>query len=99
LALGAWLAWPPVCFGLFAVSRYWLHLPALSLLLMVAWLGLAVGLTGWQGDFRCPRCNRRYGALGSRSGRINWTRGIFDTVCANCKLRKFERVGREDAEL
>jgi hypothetical protein len=36
LALGAWLAWPPVCFGLFAVSRYWLHLPALSLLLMVA---------------------------------------------------------------
>lgn len=99
MALGALLAWLPVCFGLFAVLGYWLHLPALSLLLMAAWLGLAAGLVWWQGEFRCPRCNRRYGALGSRRGRTNWTRGIFDTVCANCKLRKFERVDGEAAPL
>ena len=91
LALACLLAWPPVCVCLFALSRYWLHLPALSLLLMAAWLALGFALVWWQGEFRCPRCNRRYGALGSRRGRTNWTRGLFDRFCNNCKLRKFER--------
>ena len=92
LALVTLLAWPPVCVVLFALSRYWLHLPAVSLLLMAAWLVWGFALVWWQGEFRCPRCNRRYGALGSRRGRTNWTRGLFDRVCSNCKLRKFELI-------
>lgn len=92
LALMTLLAWPPACVVLFALSRYWLHLPAFSLLLMAAWLILGFALVWWQGEFRCPRCNRRYGALGSRRGKTNWTRGLFDRVCSNCKLRKFELV-------
>ena len=84
--------WLPVCVGLFLWSRHYIHQPALSVLGMIVWLAAAVGLVYWSGEFRCPRCRRRYGALGHRKGDVNLTRGIFDTICANCKLRKFERV-------
>lgn len=93
LALAALALWPPVCVGLFALSRLWLHVPVVSLSLMLLGLAAALGLVWWQGEFRCPRCSRRYAALGHRRGATNWTRGIFDKVCANCKLRKFEGDG------
>lgn len=93
LALAAVALWPPACLGLFALSRLWLHMPVVSLSLMLLWLAAALGLVWWQGEFRCPRCSRRYAALGHRRGATNWSRGIFDKVCANCKLRKFERSG------
>jgi hypothetical protein len=82
----------PVCFGLFALSRFWIHQPIASLAGMAVWLGCATAAVWWAGEFRCPRCRRRYGALGHRKGDTNLTRGIFDKECANCKLRKFENV-------
>ena len=84
--------WVPVTVGLLLVSRLSVHQPALAGSVILVWLGAAVGLVYWSGEFRCPRCRRRYGALGHRKGDVNLTRGIFDKVCANCKLRKFERV-------
>ena len=59
---------------------------------MFVWLAAAIAAVWWAGEFRCPRCRRRYGALGHKKGDINLTRGIFDKICSNCKLRKFEHV-------
>ena len=92
-----WLAallavgWLPVAFGLFFESRHYWHTPFLSLTGIFLWLLAAVLAVWWQGEFRCPRCRRRYGALGNRKGDTNYSRGFFDSICANCKLRKFER--------
>jgi hypothetical protein len=84
--------WVPVCGGLFELSRQWIHRPVTCLLGMAAWLVCAVAAVWWAGEFRCPRCRRRYGALGHRKGTTNLTRGMFDQVCSNCKLTKFEIV-------
>jgi len=84
--------WIPISVGLFLISRLGLHMPVLCLLLILLWLFAAVVGVYWAGEFRCPRCRRRYGALGHRKGDMSYTRGIFDQVCANCKLTKFERV-------
>ena len=92
LALFFLYTWPPVTLGLFWLSRLIIHQPEWSLLIIFLWLGAAVSLVWWAGEFRCPRCRRRYGALGHRKGDINLTRGIFDKICSNCKLRKFERI-------
>jgi hypothetical protein len=86
------LTWIPVSVGLFLVSRLGLHMPLLCLTIILLWLCTAVAGVYWAGEFRCPRCRRRYGALGHRKGDTNLTRGIFDKVCANCKLTKFEQV-------
>ena len=90
LALFFLYTWVPLAFGLFYLSRHYIHEPVLSLVVIVLWLATAFALVYWAGEFRCPRCRRRYGALGHRKGDTNMTRGIFDKVCANCKLRKFE---------
>jgi hypothetical protein len=92
LALFFLFGFVPVCFGLFALSRFWIHQPIASLVGMAVWLGCLVASVWWAGEFRCPRCRRRYGAVGSRKGDTNLTRGLFDTECANCKLRRFEVV-------
>jgi hypothetical protein len=83
-------SWLPVCYGLFYYSRHSVHRPGAALGAMTVWLVAALAAVWWAGEFRCPRCRRRYGALGHRSGDTNMTRGIFDKVCANCKLTKFE---------
>lgn len=83
--------WPVGCIVLFAVSGYWLHDTTVGLTTLLVWALLAIALVWYQGEFRCPGCHRRYGALGHKRGRTNWTRGIFDAACSNCKLRKFER--------
>lgn len=85
--------WPPLSIALFAISRGGWHRPIPCLILILLWLSLALAAVWWAGEFRCPRCRRRYGALGHKKGDVNWTRGLFDKVCANCKLRKFERMG------
>jgi hypothetical protein len=90
LALFLVYGWVPVCYGLFWVSRHYVHRPVASLFAMGFWLACALAAVWWAGEFRCPRCRRRYGALGHRKGDTNLTRGMFDTVCANCKLKKFE---------
>ena len=82
--------WPAACIVLFRVSREWLHLPITALAIMLAWLGTAIGLVFWAQEFRCPRCRRRFAALGSRRGGLTVLRGLFDPICGNCKLRKFE---------
>lgn len=84
--------WIPVTILLFELSRNGWHQPVLCLCLIFLWLVAALGAVWWAGEFRCPRCRRRYGALGNKKGDVNITRGIFDKVCANCKLRKFEHV-------
>ena len=84
------LTWIPVSLTLFNVSRNGWHRPVLSLTLIFIWLAIALAAVWWAGEFRCPRCRRRYGALGHKKGDVNWTRGLFDKVCSNCKLRKFE---------
>jgi hypothetical protein len=84
--------WPAEAFGLFYVSRNYLHQPVLAMGLILVWLAVAFAAVWWAGEFRCPRCRRRYGALGHKRGSTNLTRGIFDAVCSNCKLRKFEFV-------
>lgn len=84
--------WVPFAIALFEISRGGWHRPVLSLVLIFAWLLIALSAVWWAGEFRCPRCRRRYGALGHKKGSINLTRGLFDRVCSNCKLRKFERV-------
>ena len=85
-------SWIPASCAVFWWSRHVIHEPVWSLVGMALWLGVAIGLVYWAGEFRCPRCRRRYGALGHRKGDVNLTRGIFDKICSNCKLRKFERV-------
>jgi len=92
LALFLLYGWVPVCVGLFWLSRLRIHRPVASLIVMAVWLVSTVAAVWWAGEFRCPRCRRRYGALGHRRGDTNLTRGIFDKVCSNCKLRKFEIV-------
>ena len=84
--------WVPVCIALFWVSRLGWHQPLVAVALMLLWLCATLGAVYWAGEFRCPRCRRRYAALGHRKGDVNFTRGIFDKVCSNCKLRKFEHL-------
>ncbi len=92
LALFLLVVWLPVAVGLFEVSRSGWHQPIACLIIIFLWLIAALGAVWWAGEFRCPRCRRRYGALGNKKGDVNITRGLFDKVCANCKLRKFERA-------
>ena len=89
--LALMVGWLPVSVGLFLYSRGGWHHPFTALILMLLWLAATLAAVWWAGEFRCPRCRRRYGALGVKSGDTNYTRGFFDKVCANCKLRKFER--------
>ncbi len=90
LALFLLCGWVPVCVGLFLLSRCWIHQPEVCLVIMVLWLPAAIGAVWWAGEFRCPRCQRRYAALGN--GRhLKLTRGLFDKICSNCKLAKFEK--------
>lgn len=93
LALFLLFSWLPVAIGLFCLSRFETHRPVLSLTVMLLWLFAALLSVWWAGEFRCPRCRRRFGALGSKKGSTNLTRGLFDQVCANCKLRRFEYGG------
>ena len=90
LALFLLFGWAPLAATLFFLSRMFLHQPIVCLATMFAWLSAAIAAVWWAGEFRCPRCRRRYGAVGHRRGGANLTRGIFDTICSNCKLRKFE---------
>lgn len=80
----------PVCVGGFFVSRLYLHLPVLMLTLMFVWFAVMCWSIWYAGEFRCPRCRRRFGALGSKKGFVVIWRGLFDKICYNCKLRKFE---------
>jgi hypothetical protein len=92
LALFLLYGWVPACVGLFWWSQLSIHWPVTSAVAMAVWLVSALAAVWWAGEFRCPRCRRRYGALGHRKGDTNLTRGIFDKVCANCKLKKFEII-------
>jgi hypothetical protein len=93
IALFLLFTWPLVCISLFEISRNGLHQPVACMVIMLVWLVCALAAVWWAGEYRCPRCRRRYAALGHRKGQTNLTRGIFDRVCTNCKLTKFEIVG------
>ena len=80
----------PVCLAAFLLSRLWLHVPSVTVAVTLLWLAATYVAVWWAGEFRCPRCRRRFGALGSRKGLGVMWRGLFDKVCYNCKLRKFE---------
>jgi Flp pilus assembly protein TadB len=89
LALFLLYGWLPACAAFFLVSRYWLHQPEIMAVLMAIWLVLLFATVWWAGQFRCPRCRRRYAALGSGRS-VSFTRGLFDKICPNCHLAKFE---------
>ena len=91
LALTLLFGLVPVCVLLFLVSRVYLHQPLFCLAIMLLWCCATVWAVWRAGEFRCPRCRRRYAALGHGKG-TNLTRGLFDRICSNCKLTKFERV-------
>ena len=79
----------------FAAAAYWftqyrLGQPLLGLVALIIWCGLLAFAVWWAGEFRCPRCLRRIGALGSQTGPATLWRGLFDKVCPNCKLRRWE---------
>jgi len=82
----------PLCIGLFLLSRFSLHIPLTALTIMQAWLLAAIASVWWAGEYGCPRCRRRYAALGQRNQSSNLMRGLFDKICSNCKLRKFEHA-------
>ena len=92
LALFLLFGWVPASVAGFVASRVALHLPWLFLALSFAWGGAAWWAIWHAGEFRCPRCRRRFGALGSKKGPGVIWRGLFDRVCYNCKLRKFENA-------
>ena len=64
------------------------HLEVLPLLLTAVWSAGACASFWWAGQFRCPRCCRRFGALGSKGFLGGLFFGVFDDICHNCKLRK-----------
>lgn len=93
VALALLYSWIPAALAFFlAASRQRLAHPLLACALLSLWLFAALAATWWAGEFRCPRCQRRYAALGYGNKAMTLTRGLFDKVCANCKLTKFERV-------
>ncbi len=65
------------------------HFPELAILLAVAWTAGTGASLWWTGQSRCPRCWRRFGALGSKGQLDRLSFGLFDETCNNCKLRKF----------
>lgn len=89
LALMLLFGWIPVSVGGFLLSQTVLHLPLLLISMILIW-GLVMCWAIWYaGEFRCPRCRRRFAALGPRKRPDIW-QGLFDKICFNCKLRKFE---------
>lgn len=89
LALMLLAGWIPISVGGFLLSRTMLHIPFLVVSLILAWGAIMAWAIWYAGEFRCPRCRRRFAALGSRKRPGIW-RGLFDKICFNCKLRKFE---------
>ena len=89
-ALFLLMTWLPLCLGIFVLSGFAARSPGWSMSLAAVWLALALGAVWWAGEFRCPRCQRRYGALGD-ARTSNILRGLFDRTCPNCKLTKFDR--------
>ena len=91
LALLLLYAFLPFCFAAFYLSRQYVHQPVLSVSLMALWGAGMCTTIWWSGEYRCPRCRRRYGALGWHKGLGRIWCGLFDSTCSNCKLRKFEQ--------
>ncbi len=89
LALFLFYGLIPACVAFFLLSRYWIHQPGLSIVAMVLWFFAMLAAIWRAGEFRCPRCRRRYAALG-RDRSVSLTRGLFDKICSNCNLAKFE---------
>ena len=81
---------PGVAFTLW-YCRVVLHQSVIAVVVGSTWLVATLLAIWWQGQFRCPRCRRRYAALGNKRGGFNATFGLFDRVCTNCHLKKFER--------
>jgi len=79
----------PACVALYVLAESEVLLPEVAALLAIVWVALAIAAVWWAGEFRCPRCSRRYAALGGGSS-ASVTRGLFEKICDNCKLAKFE---------
>jgi hypothetical protein len=92
LALILLYGWLPACFAFYVVAGDPPERQIIAFIGMFLWLAAALTAIWWAGEFRCPRCRRRYAALGNARGDTNLTRGIFSKVCTNCKLSKFEIV-------
>ena len=91
LALALVYGWVPASGAAYLWASARLHEPLLCLPPMLVWWGLMGAAVWWAGEFRCPRCRRRYAASGAKKGLGVVWRGLFEPVCGNCKLRKFAR--------
>lgn len=80
----------PFSVAAYLVSQLWLNEVLIGMALILVWWAVMCVAIWWAGEFRCPRCYRRFGALGSNKGLSTFWRGLFDKVCANCKLRRWE---------
>jgi hypothetical protein len=86
----------PVCIALYLLAESGVLPPEFACILAMIWLAFAIGAVWWTGQFRCPRCSRRYGALGQgKSVSLTW--GLFDKICGNCQLAKFETGDSDSA--
>lgn len=94
LALSLLYGCIPVCCVLYVVLGVWLHQPLLSTALGLAWLVALLAALWWAGDFRCPRCKRRFAALGRGDKWLDLSWGLFDKTCSNCTLARFEVPAR-----
>jgi hypothetical protein len=89
IALFLLYGWAPFCVLAFVLGGAWLQEDLLSLVPMGLWFLAMAAAIEWAGEFRCPRCWRRFGALGAKGFVAMWSGGLFDDICPNCKLRKF----------
>jgi hypothetical protein len=82
----------PVCVVSILISSLEPHRAIFALPVMPVWLGATWAAIWWAGEFRCPRCWRRFGAVGSKGATGSWSRGLFDDICHNCRVRKFTEL-------
>jgi hypothetical protein len=79
----------PVFAVLFLTTQTSPHRPLLLTVVPLLWIAATYASIWWSGEFRCPRCWRRYGAIGSKGFVGLLFHGLFDDICHNCKLRKY----------
>jgi len=88
IAINMFCGFPLFCVAAYCIAPTRFDLFVIAIPLAAGWFGLAWAAVWWVGQFRCPRCRRRYGSLGSRGVWVNWTRGLFEDICPNCRLLK-----------
>jgi hypothetical protein len=88
----------PFCAGVYLLAPSFRWLVLVSIPLAGLWACVAWWAIWWSGQFRCPKCRRRYGSLASRAFLVRWSHGLFEEVCPNCRLAKTAKTAIEAQE-